>query len=249
MTGRGDERLRHAADVPHYAVQRHRPGCAAIGRTRITNERDHRAPAPGHRLAHRRLPDPVGFLGIDAGDQNTADALHRAGFVKPGFEFQMRHHQVAQYRADAAELRPPQRIGFHGPLGCRQELPARIDQSLGGGDEHVPTLAMDAFHVGQELLGGKRTLRQIDQVRRLTLPLAGQRRGGRHPPSVAAHRLDDLHGIGCADGFSVQPRLPDRDPQPACHARMSRAVIDLDQVIVDRFRNRDRAQVVPHVRG
>ena len=161
----------------------------------------------------------------------------------------MRHHQVAQYRADAAELRPPQRIGFHGPLGCRQELPARIDQSLGGGDEHVPTLAMDAFHVGQELLGGKRTLRQIDQVRRLTLPLAGQRRGGRHPPSVAAHRLDDLHGIGCADGFSVQPRLPDRDPQPACHARMSRAVISFDKVIVDRFRNRDRVQVVAQVRG
>src|SRR5256712_8655061 len=99
----------------------------------------------------------------------------------------------------------------------------------------MPALAMDASNVGEESLPDKRTLRQIDQVRRLALSLARQRRTGRHPPGVTAHRLDHLHRIGRADGFGVKPRFPDRYRQPSPHPGLPGAGTSLDQVVVDWF--------------
>ena len=107
-------------------------------------------------------------------------------------------------------------------------------------DHAAAVLGVGRLHVGEELVDDEGALRQVDQVRAVAGELARQRRGGGEEAGVAAHdhraidaRQRGVVEVGAGEGLGDEAR----------RRRIAGRMVEADEVVVDRLRDMDRADL------
>ena len=113
--------------------------------------------------------------------------------------------------------------------------------AFGRRDHAAAVLGVGRLHVGEELVDDERALRQVDQVRPVARELARQRAGGGEEAGVAAHdhraidaRQRGVVEVGAGEGLGDEAR----------RRRIAGRVVEADEIVVDRLRDVDGADVL-----
>ena len=113
--------------------------------------------------------------------------------------------------------------------------------AFGDRDDAAPVLLVGRLHVGQELVDDEGPLGQVDEMRPVVRVFAGERRSRGEEARVPAHdhpAIDalerDVVEIGAREGLRHEPG----------GGGIARRVVEADEVVVDRLRDVDRAQIV-----
>ena len=114
-----------------------------------------------------------------------------------------------------------------------------VVDALGGCDDAAAVALESLLHVGEELVDDEGAFGQIDEVRAVVGIFARERRGRGQEARMAAHHhgaIDavqrDVVEIGAGEGLHDEAR----------RRRVSRHVVEADEVVVDRLRDVDRPQ-------
>jgi hypothetical protein len=200
------------------------------------------SPAIAARTA--ACPARKGLVGVGLGRGVRRRALDqtRAGHPDLGVR-DPRLDDLGERLAGAAKLGVAEGVG--GGVG-RKVVAVRVDQPLGDDDQAVALALQDALHVLQDLLLVEGDLGEEDQVRGVVGVVAALReRGARGDPAGApAHDLDDRDQVALAHRLVVARDLADGHREVLDHAAVARAVVRAGEVVVDRLRDADDAQLI-----
>ncbi len=119
--------------------------------------------------------------------------------------------------------------------------PRFVVDALGDGDDAAAVFLVDAFDVADETVDREGALRQVDQMRAVVVELAPQCRCRGQEARVAAHHDGD---IDARKGAVVEIGAGEGERDEARGGTESGGVVVDRQVVVDRLRDVDAAQVV-----
>jgi len=241
---RGNEFVGHQLGVRRHLVQGRE---AVVHRIEAGAMDGHRAVAvvPQGEL-RRLLPHLARLALVDVGDAADERALQVAkGVGAHPLDLQvvlhLRRQEIPQ-GGGAGELDVAVRVGLALLRQAhRDRHPLLVHHPLAYRHHAATVLLVNALHVGEEVIHREGTLGQIDQVRAIVRVLAPEGRGGGEKAGVAPHHHPD---VDAGDGAVVHVGADEGRGHEARRRRIAGAVVVHHQVVVDRLRDVDGAELV-----
>jgi len=195
------------------------------------------------------LAGEVGLVDVGLGGGVGGGALDEAGLGDADLHAgDVGADDVGEDVAGAAELGVAEGVG----LAVSGEVVAvGIDEALGD-DDGAELLALeDALHVLEDLGLVERDLGEEDDVRGVVRVVAalGEGGAGGDPAGAAAHDLDDGDEVALTHGLAVAGDFAHGRGEVLDHAAVAGAVVGDGEVIVDRLRHADHAELVALLLG